>query len=547
MEWPFGRIVRPKISDGTLKAMIFLLLVALTLAFWFYIQNIFDHIRQFQKSVVSTHVQIYAKIIDPMSNYDSELIDLFEPVVMQAPFPSVFTDTDMNPIEGLWHNVGVAPSDTTRESMQLLQKLAAKMDSVNPPEHIYIPGLEARTDTLTIYEIPYAFNAPVVITDQLSNFIYSRNIRTDPNDAEALKEIILALDKQGKPLTFQREDEPTLIFHHLGTTEAWPMIIVRNRTEPIYWRDIVYSVSDTTDAGNPRLAENIRYLIRNGISYDIVTYNVPIQHERLFHYGDLPFLTMIGWLPVIELAVALILLFIGFIGLINIKNAEQQSIWVGMAKETAHQLGTPISSLSGWFELLRTDQSEDMVRQALPDMEYDVRRLTRVAARFSSVGSKPELKPIVLPDVITEVLDYYRARLPRMGKPVVIEGEYADTGSIMGNSELLNWAFENLIKNALSAIETTNGRISVEGSMSKDFRHVILDFRDNGKGIPSNIQKKVMKPGFTTKKRGWGLGLSLVKRIIEEYHGGKVFLLESRVGDGATFRVILPALRAKRS
>jgi len=218
-----------------------------------------------------------------------------------------------------------------------------------------------------------------------------------------------------------------------------------------------------------------------------------------------------------------------------------------MAKETAHQLGTPISSLSGWLELLKTDREAVTLDQAVPEMEYDVVRLTRVAARFSSIGSKPELQPLSISDVIEEVLEYYRSRVPRMGSNVILEGQYSGLRNIMGNHELLNWAFENLVKNSLAALSVVSrdGRITVTGSMSKDFKHVILDFKDNGKGIPHGDQKKVMKPGFTTKKRAWGLGLSLVKRIIEDYHSGRIFISESKPGVGTTFRVILPAVVEK--
>jgi signal transduction histidine kinase len=213
-----------------------------------------------------------------------------------------------------------------------------------------------------------------------------------------------------------------------------------------------------------------------------------------------------------------------------------------MAKETAHQLGTPISSIGGWLELLKSEPDTALLEQAITEMEYDTTRLTRVAARFSSIGSRPELQPMPVSDVIKEVLDYYRARVPRMGSSVVLESRYTGPLRVMGNHELLNWAFENLIKNSLASIENKKGEVTVTGTMSKDFRQVILDFQDNGKGIPYPDQNKVMQPGFTTKKRGWGLGLSLVKRIIEEYHGGRLVLLESRPGVGTTFRVMLPAV-----
>ena len=297
-------------------------------------------------------------------------------------------------------------------------------------------------------------------------------------------------------------------------------------------------------AGREKLQAFAQLVGERGIVYTIVTdYDEIVYDTWLFHYGDVAFLSWIAWLPVIEFAVLLILLLVGFIGFKNITNAEQRSIWVGMAKETAHQLGTPISSLSGWLELLKSDRDDALVEKSLSEMEYDVERLTRVAARFSSIGSIPGLKPIALSDVLDEVLDYYRARVPRMGSSVTIGGHYQGLRHIMGSHELLNWAFENLVKNSLASIESGDGVITVTGSMTKDFSSIILDFSDNGKGIPFADQKKVMRPGFTTKKRGWGLGLNLVKRIVEDYHDGKVFLLESRPGISTTFRVILPAVK----
>lgn len=534
----------PRVSSGTVKAFVFILLVGITIAFWLYTQRIYSHVREFQQSVVKTQVQIYLSIIDPRSEYNSGIpYEIFETVVRKPPYPIIFTDDNLNPKQGFWHNVGIDTGDTTAASREKLKKLIKKMDKVNPPERYTILGLESRTDTLTVYEIPVGMNIPVAVTDGARNPLYTRNLRVNLADTLSVWNLINKIDLLSLPIRFQKEGEPTLIFHGLQPMRQWPVVIVKNGQNPLYWNDIGVSVYDTTAVGKNRLIEAIREIEKTGIVYNIVaTHNFEVERIELFHYGDLPFLTLIGWLPVIELIVILILLSIGFIGLMNIKNAEQRSIWVGMAKETAHQLGTPISSLSGWLELLKTEQNREMVNQALPEIEYDIKRLTRVAARFSSIGSKPELKPIDLSDVIDEVLSYFRARLPRMGKSVVIDGQYEGLRMVMANGELLNWAFENLIKNSLSAIESMDGRISVAGSMSKDFNHVILDFKDNGKGISSTDQKKIMKPGYTTKKRGWGLGLSLVKRIIEDYHGGKIYLLETKVGEGATFRIVLPAL-----
>lgn len=536
----------PKISSGTVKTIVFILLVGITIAFWLYTQMIFSHVREFQKAVIQTQVRIHLSIINPQSSYNGGGIDseLFRIGVMDAPYPSIFTDEDLNPLQGLWQNVGIAPGDTTLASRLKLKKLVAKMDRINEPERLYMPEFEARIDTLTVYEKPVGRNLPVVVTDEFGEYLYKRNITVGPSDLQSLKDIVDKIDMYAQPALFQKENEPLLIFHSVQSLKQWPIIIVKNGREPLYWQNVGVSINDTTVNGRERLAKAAESISRNGVVYNIITkhYVEVGKKVQLIHYGDLPFLSLIGWLPVIELVVILILLSIGFIGFINIKNAEQRSIWVGMAKETAHQLGTPISSLNGWFELLKSEKNINMLEKSLPDMEYDIKRLTRVAARFSNVGSKPELKPINLSDVIDEVLNYYRVRLPRMGKSVVIEGHYEGLRPVLGNNELLNWAFENMVKNSLSAIESGDGLINVNGSMSKDFKQVVLDFKDNGKGIVYSDQKKVMKPGFTTRKRGWGLGLSLVKRIIEDYHGGKVYLLESRADVGTTFRVVLPVI-----
>ncbi len=529
------------LSPGSAKAVVFLLLIAITLAFWLYIQKIFDHVRDFQKSVVQTHVQIYMKLIDPNAQGDSDLLELYEPVVMNAPYPSIFTYEDLTPIQDLWHDVGVAQNDTTSASREKLIRLVRKMDKSNPPVPVFMPDLVQRTDTLTVYEMPPEPRIPILITDHTSNYLYSRFLSINPEDPASMQAAIEGLDELSSPIVFEKDNEPTLRFHTAFGDSRWPIIVVKNGREPIYWGGFRIASSDTTAT----LKRIMRDISRTGYVYTIISSAVPVKTLRLFHYGDLPFLTLIGWLPLIELGVILILLAIAMIGLVTIKNAEQRSIWVGMAKETAHQLGTPISSLSGWYELLKSERDLDMLAQALPEMEYDVRRLSRVAARFSNIGSQPELKQISLSNVIYEVLDYYRARLPRMGKNVSIEGDCNGIRDIMGNTELLNWAFENMIKNSLSAIESRTGTIRVTGRMSKNFESVIIDFSDTGKGIAQADQNKVMKPGFTTKKRGWGLGLSLVKRIVEDYHNGKIILLESKPGTGATFRVIIPAVSAK--
>ena len=531
-------------SSATVKAVIFIILIGIAIAIWIYTQFIFNQVREFQKSVVRIQIAIYVNVIDPTA---PDVSNLFE-YVRESPIPRIISDKELNPIQGFWQNVGISPDKTDESTYRKLRTLIKKMDRINPPEQFPLLRLAHHTDSLTVFEYPPSPRLPIVITDTTGVYLYSRNMNIDPSRTLDLRFALEKMDLFAPPMRFVKDNEPPLIFHGINAEGLWPLLVMKKSGEPLYWNDINVARTDTSEAGKEKLEAFAELAGAQGIVYDIIAnYDVVVSETCLFHYGDVPFLTWIGWLPVIEFAVLLILLCVGFIGYRNITNAEQRSIWVGMAKETAHQLGTPISSLSGWLELLKTERDAALLDQGVSEMGYDVVRLTRVAARFSSIGSKPELQPIALSNVIDEVLDYFRARVPRMGRIVIIEGHYSGLRDVMGNHELLNWAFENIIKNSLAAIESMDGRITVTGSMSKDFRHIILDFIDNGKGIPYADQKKIMKPGFTTRKRGWGLGLSLVKRIIEDYHNGKIFLSESRPGFGTTFRILLPAVADKES
>lgn len=542
----------PLFFPGALKSLVFAILIGLALGFWFYTQMIFERVKQYQKAAIRTQIEIYVSLIDPRyandSGLESRLVqNLIQKFVIESPYRVIFSDEFSNPIEGSWRNVGIDPGDTTREAREELRKIMKKMDRDNTPEPFLLPQLGGyRADNLIVYELPPSRMFPVLVTDGEGRYMYGRNLPATVSSRESIRENIEIIDAVSAPVQFTRENAPPLVFHGASYMGRWPIVIMNAKTHrPVYWKGLVdVAESDTTVAGGLRIAEAVETMRVHGLSYRILTrYPVTVYRNGLLHYGDLEFLFLIKWLPFIQFAVIIILLTVGFIGLKNITNAEQRSIWVGMAKETAHQLGTPISSISGWLELLKTERETAFLDQAVTEMEHDVKRLTRVAARFSNIGSRPELQPIVVSDVIEEVLDYYRARVPHMGRSVRLEGLYYGPLRVMGNHELLIWAFENLIKNSLASIDHREGLVTVTGAMSKDFRQAILDFRDNGKGIPYQDQGKIMKPGFTTKKRGWGLGLSLVKRIIEEYHGGKIALLESRPGAGTTFRVMLPAVK----
>jgi len=229
---------------------------------------------------------------------------------------------------------------------------------------------------------------------------------------------------------------------------------------------------------------------------------------------------------------------LGYVGFSSIKRSEQSNIWVGMAKETAHQFGTPISSLMGWLEMLKMNYEQpDKVLDITNEISDDVEKLNKITYRFSKIGSKPELTKTNVMDDIKQVTTYFERRLPQTGKSVELKISGDEQAYAEINSELFGWVVENLIKNALDAIEGTTGKIEIS---VKDFRHrVEVEVTDNGKGIEMKRRKDVFRPGYSTKKRGWGLGLSLSKRIIEGYHGGKIFVKSSKPGEETTFKIIL--------
>ncbi len=259
---------------------------------------------------------------------------------------------------------------------------------------------------------------------------------------------------------------------------------------------------------------------------------------NIVHYGESGIIRQLRWLPVSELAIAFIILAIAYVGFSYIKRSEQSNIWVGMAKETAHQLGTPLSSLMGWLERLKGAPPGDPgVPETLQEMSHDVERLNKVAARFSKIGSKPDLKQENIAAVIEGVMSYIGRRIPRTGKKIDLVLETPGEFPARINRELFEWVIENLMKNALDAMEDPTGKISF--AISQSGRRITIDVSDTGKGIDPKFHKEIFRPGYSTKKRGWGLGLSLSKRIIEDYHKGKLYVKQSAPGSGTTFRIRL--------
>ena len=309
--------------------------------------------------------------------------------------------------------------------------------------------------------------------------------------------------------------------------------------------DKVYSRSDIRNIeidSNLTQEQFDQFIAKTIIEMDETNPPIEVKYEGIIinkiHYGDSEQIKQLKYYPYVQFLIAAMFILLGYIGFSSIKRSEQSNIWVGMAKETAHQFGTPISSLMGWLEMLKMNfRQPDKVLDISEEISSDVEKLNKITYRFSKIGAKPELLQKNVIEEIKQVTDYFERRLPQTGKSVELKISGDEQAEAKLNSELFGWVIENLIKNALDAIDEPKGKIEI---LVKEARNKVeIEVSDSGKGIEMNRRKDVFRPGYSTKKRGWGLGLSLSKRIIEGYHGGKIFVKSSKPGEGATFKIVL--------
>jgi len=266
--------------------------------------------------------------------------------------------------------------------------------------------------------------------------------------------------------------------------------------------------------------------------------NEPIEiqvyedYKQLLYYKDSILLTRLRYYPMFQLGFITLFMFIAYLAFSSARKAEQNQVWAGMAKETAHQLGTPLSSLLAWVELLK---SKEETKEMVLEMEKDVARLETITDRFSKIGSQPTLEEVNIIQVVDEAIQYLKSRLP---EKVSLELKHeTSTITIPVSVVLLNWVIENICKNAVDAMK---GEGLIQIQIQEQQNHVSIHINDSGQGIPVDLISSIFKPGVTSKKRGWGLGLSLSKRIIEEYHKGKIYVQSSVEGEGTTFGISLP-------
>jgi len=329
-----------------------------------------------------------------------------------------------------------------------------------------------------------------------------------------------------------------------------PAVLVDSASgEPESWRNV-----DIPDMGFAELLDGDKERLRAEIA-EMVELNEPIpivvefsepsfRLVKYVYYGESDLIASLRWFPLIQLLFVGLFVIVGYFGFSYVRRSEQSSLWVGMAKEAAHQLGTPISSLMGWVEYLRMNEEYPDTRlekneETYQEIEKDIARLGRVTSRFSDIGSLPKLDVQPVLPVLEGVTEYMRRRIPKGGSLIRLSVTAEPGLAAPLNADLFEWVIENLLKNALDALESERGRIEVLAS--EEDKMIRIDVQDTGKGIDRRQWKNVFRPGYSTKKRGWGLGLSLAKRIVEDYHGGSLSLANSKPGQGTTFRIEIPA------
>lgn len=305
-----------------------------------------------------------------------------------------------------------------------------------------------------------------------------------------------------------------------------PIIVVDDNGEILIDKNISYP----PNRKQQHLEKELKRMKSHSTPIEI---NIADDEKQYLYYRESYLLRNLRIFPVLQLLVIFLFIGVAYLAFSASRSAEQNQVWVGMSKETAHQLGTPISSLMAWIELLRLQNADETI---LDEFEKDIKRLEKITERFSKIGSMPELLTHNLLNVITSSVEYLRKRSSEKVIYTIIADEN-ETWDVPLNEALFSWVIENLCKNAIDAMNS-EGAITLR--LKKKDKEIILDIADTGKGVPKSQFKTIFNPGFSTKKRGWGLGLSLAKRIIENYHGGKIFIKSSEIRKGTTFRIILP-------
>ncbi len=374
-----------------------------------------------------------------------------------------------------------------------------------------------------------------------ASLLYTNYLVRNLSKSERTKAEVFAMSTRSIITMPDVDDETITFIFAVRDSLSLPAIIADAQDSIIYWRNLDSTKTNILeeDGGGEGLLYDPAYFKRQLAimkkSHPPVVINLYNGSQWFVYYKDSLLLNQLRFFPYVQLTLIAIFLGIAYTVFNSIRKSEQNLVWVGMAKEAAHQLGTPISSLMAWLELVRAkfDAEEDPL---LTEMESDVKRLEVVADRFSKIGSAPVLQSHIVYKVVVDFVNYFKVRT----SDKIVFNVSGDTKvQAMLNVPLFDWVLENLLKNAANAIESA-GRIDIVISENIAKEQIFIDISDTGKGIPRTKFEAVFQPGFTTRKRGWGLGLSLTKRMID-YHKGQVFVKESEIEKGTTFRIVLPS------
>jgi signal transduction histidine kinase len=352
-----------------------------------------------------------------------------------------------------------------------------------------------------------------------------------------------------------KNEEVRRVFNQVIKDINFPIVITDPRGVPYTWKnigaaldpdDVTWEAFASANANAPPpgiLSEVLEIVAQMDRQHKAVMMFDPANGRFMgkVHYG-LPAITRaLQWLPLASGLLLAVFGVVGYVGVRGIIVGERRSIWIGMAKETAHQLGTPLSSLMGWIQLLKERCADERTRDTVREMEKDVLRLGKISSRFGKVGAPPRLDKEDVVEVARSAINYQKRRLPSLGREVEIREHFGNVPKTLANTELLEWAVENLLKNSLDAIDKPKGIIEVRTTYLPRKGIISIEVEDNGKGIDPKVLKKIFEPGYSTRKGGWGLGLPLARRVVEEYHHGKLSLI--RTGpEGSLFVIEIPAI-----
>ena len=332
----------------------------------------------------------------------------------------------------------------------------------------------------------------------------------------------------------ESDENLNFIFDKIISRIQFPIIQSDINKDPQSWKNLPFEESDLS-----RIKRNQELMDQQNAPIELF-FSDPLTGKKqllgYLHFGDSNLIHQLLWLPYLEIGVISFFICLGIMGFTYIRKTENNNIWTGMAKETAHQLGTPVSALIGWIQRIKSHP--DKIRDIVPEIEADVNRLEQVGNRFGKIGSNPKLNSVKVLELIKGVVNYLNRRLPSDKLIIEIEHNISPEIEVKANETLLSWAIENVIKNGLDSLRSNEGTVDVK--ISSDAKGIQIIIQDDGKGILRRNWKKVFQPGFTTKKHGWGFGLSLSYRIIKELHDGTIQILKSAPDIGTTVEIHIP-------